>query len=378
MADAPKQTAKQRASFARADRLRKEVAQNLDPAERFVITKSGKAYPIAADDAGIAAPEYFKGAKLPDFLKDARVYLTPRGPVIARPERPEEQWRARDRAQQTAKKAEAQRTTEQKQDAQRKAADRQEKQQQTLERRNADQARKQDQQKTDERRRADQKQADQKKQDAAKLDAQRQEQQKQEAQKRADERRAEAHVAAQFKQQQADQIAEHRRQTARLRTQHREQSTSLKSREGEAVDRHRHDIKTIDDREQQALKEFDVKRRSLIGRAVELVKGKAHFDGRREELQKKFESDRLHKHRDLEALKERQFTALQEQRLKHARERLDMMKTHRQHRDETRQQQDRDRPRLVAERQRAVERNAEIERGHKQEQTRERGPELSR
>ena len=116
-----------------------------------------------------------------------------------------------------------------------------------------------------------------------------------------------------------------------------------------------------------------MKRRSLTGRAAELVKGKAHFDGRREEMQKKFESDRLHKHRDLEALKERQFTAQQEQRLKHARERLDMMKTHRQHRDETQQQQDRDRPRLVAERQKAVERNAEIERGHKQEQTKERG-----
>ncbi len=369
MAEGTKQTAKQRASYARADRLKKEeAAQNLDPAERFVVTKSGKAYPIAADDPGIAAPEYFKGAKLPDFLKDARVYLTPRGPVIARPERPDEQWQARDRAQQTAKKAEAQRGAEQKRDAERKA--------ETAKR---DTGRKAEDQKALEKRKAEQKrEADQKtqqqKQDAAKLEAQR----KQEAQKRAEERRAEAHVLAQFKQQQADQIAEHRRQTARLRTQHREQSTSLKGREGEAVDRHRHDIKTIDDREQQALKEFDVKRRSLTGRAAELVRGKAHFDGRREEMQKKFESDRLHKHRDLEALKERQFTALQEQRLKHARERLDMMKTHRQHRDETQQQHERDRPRLVAERQRAVERNAEIERGHKQEQTRERGPELSR
>jgi hypothetical protein len=163
-----------------------------------------------------------------------------------------------------------------------------------------------------------------------------------------------------------------------LRTQHSEQSSSLKSREGEAVDRHWHDVKGIDDRERQALKEFDTKRASLTGRAVELVKGKAHFDSRREEVGKKFESDRLHKHRDLEALKERQFTAQQEQRLKHAGERLGMMKTHRQHRDETQQQHERDRPRLVGERQRAVERNAEIERGHKQERTKERGPELSR
>jgi hypothetical protein len=270
------------------------------------------------------------------------------------------------------KKEAAEQTTDQKRDAERKAetakreSDRKAENQKGAEKRKAEQKRE-----------ADQK-TQQQKQDAAKLDAARQEQRKQEAQKRADERRAEAHVAAQFKQQQADQIAEQRRQTSRLRTQHREQSSSLKSRDGEAIDRHWHDVKTIDDRERQALKEFDIKRRSLTGRAVELVKGKAHFDGRREEVQKKFESDRLHKHRDLEALKERQFTAQQKKRLDHARDLRDMRKEHRQHRDETQQQHDRDRPRLVAERQNAVARNAEIERGHKQEQTRERGPELSR
>jgi hypothetical protein len=182
---------------------------------------------------------------------------------------------------------------------------------------------------------------------------------------------AEADVAAQFKQQQADQIAEHRRQTSRLRTQHQEQSSSLKSRDGEAIDRHRHDVKTIDDRERQALKEFDVKRASLTGRAAELIKGKAHFDGRREEVQKKFESDRLHKHRDLEALKERQFTA--QQRIRQAKERLAMMHTHREARNETQQNHERDRPRLVEERRRAVERNAEIARTHQQEQKQERG-----
>jgi hypothetical protein len=157
-----------------------------------------------------------------------------------------------------------------------------------------------------------------------------------------------------------------------------EQSSSLKSRGGEAVDRHWHDVKTIDERERQALKDFDVKRASLTGRAAELVKGKAHFEGRREEIQKKFESDRLHKHRDLEALKERQFTAQQKQRLDHARDLRDMRKEHRQHRDESQQQHERDRPRLVAERQKAIERNAEIDPGHKQERTKERGPELSR
>jgi hypothetical protein len=214
------------------------------------------------------------------------------------------------------KKEAAQQTTEQKRDTERKT--------ETAKR---EAGRKAENQKSAEKRKAEQKrEADQKtqqqKQDAAKLDAARQEQRKQEAQKRADERRVEAHVATQFKQQQADQIAEHRRQTSRLRTQHSAQSSSLKSREGEAIDRHWHDVRSIDDRERQALKEFDVKRASLTGRAAQLIKGKAHFDGRREEMQKKFESYRLHKHRDLEALKERQFTAQQEQRLKHARERL--------------------------------------------------------
>jgi hypothetical protein len=321
MAEGSKQTAKERASFARAERIKNEAAQAADVKEQ-----QQKAEPQKTIEANKAADRQEKQQQ--SF----------------------EQRKAETLKQQKWKAFEERKTDAAKREFNRKAEDK-----------IGNEKRKAEQQ-----RQADQKTEQQKAQA------------KQEAQKRADERRAEAHVAAQFKQQQADQIAEHRRQTSRLRTQHSEQSSSLKSRDGEAVDRHWHDVKSIDDREQQALKEFDVKRASLTGRAVELVKGKAHFEGRREEVQKKFESDRLHKHRDLEALKERQFTAQQEQRLKHARERLDMMKTHRQHRDETHQQHDRDRPRLVGERQRAVERNAEIERGHKQERTKERGPELSR
>ena len=303
MAEGTKQTAKQRASFARADRLKKEeAAQNLDPPSASSSRKAARLIPSPPTTPALRPPNISRARSFPTF-KDARVYLTPRGPVIARPSGRRAMAGPRPRAADGEKSrgaawggTEAATPNERpkRQSVQPAARPRIK----ALEKRKAEQKRE-----------ADQKHAEQKKQDAAKLDAQRQEQQKQEAQKRADERRAEAHVAAQFKQQQADQIAEHRRQTSRLRTQHREQSTSLKCREGEAVDRHRHDIKTIDDREQQALKEFDVKRRSLTGRAAELVKGKAHFDGRREEMQKKFESDRLHKHRDLEALKERQFTA---------------------------------------------------------------------
>ena len=81
--------------------------------------------------------------------------------------------------------------------------------------------------------------------------------------------RAEAHVAMQFKQQQADQIAEHRRQTSRLREQHRQQFDLIFSREVDPKeDRIQREIKTLHDREKQAVKEFDAKRRSLAGRAA--------------------------------------------------------------------------------------------------------------
>ena len=269
-----------------------------------------------------------------------------------------------------------------------KAAERQDKQRQAFEQRK-DEARKQQQWKAFEQRKADaakrefnrkaedakaleQQKAD-RRQEANRKAEQRMAEAKQEAQRRAEQRKADAYVQAQFRQQLADQIAEHRRQTDRLRAQHREQSSSLKDRGDEAITRHWHGVKGIDEREARALKEFDAKRASLTGRAAELVRGKAHFERRREEMQKGFESDRLHKHRDLEALKERQSAARQEQHLRHVQERKAILDTHRAAREETLQRQERDRPRLIEERLQAVARNAEIARSHQQEQTRERG-----
>jgi exonuclease VII large subunit len=70
----------------------------------------------------------------------------------------------------------------------------------------------------------------------------------------------EAHVDMQFKQQQFDQIVEHRRQTSRLREQHRQQFDLIFSREVDPKeDRLRREIKTLHDREKQALKEFECK-----------------------------------------------------------------------------------------------------------------------
>jgi hypothetical protein len=282
MAEDDRKAAKQRVFFPRAERMKKEAAQNPGPANPFEVFTRFKADRAAA--ASIPISEYFKGKKIPESLKDVRVYKTPNGPVFTRPERPVEQAR---RERETQKSA---------------------------------------------------------------------------------ERRAAAHVAMQFKQQQADQIAEHRRQTSRLRAQHREQLNSL-SHKYQWLCR---DIETLHDQEQQALKEFDAKRRSLAGRTAEIVKGKAHFDAQRKELQKTLESDRLHKYGDLGPVKERSRTTLIEQHRQQVRERKAMFIEHRQARLDMQQQHDRDRPRLVAERQNAVARNAEIERGHKQERTEEK------
>jgi len=285
-------TAKHRLFFPRPEHWKNETPQHRGPADPFaVFTKRGQVYAAAAA-ASIPIAEYFKGKKIPESLKDLRVYKTPNGPVFTRPERPEEQAR---RERQTPKL------------------------------------------------------------------------------------RAAAHVAMQFKQQQADQIAEHRRQTSRLREQHRQQFDLIFSREvNPKEDRLRREIKTLHDREKQALKEFDAKRRSLAGRAAELVKGKEHFETERAILIDNFQTDRRHLHDALRAVPGNFLAAVSEQRRRHVRERLAMMQTHRQARLETQQQHERERPRLVAERLQSVERNAEIERGHKHDRTKERGSQLGR
>ena len=336
MAEGEGTAAKRRASYARADRLKKE-AQHIAGLEQVGTIKGHPLLKVRNDltlaerkiIAGVGQ-KFIDGTLSDDDRQKARQQL---------------------KAIDEAKKEALRKTVEQKANQQKVA-----------------EARKAEQRKRDE-----QQKSDQKKQDTAKLDAQRQEQRKQEAKKRAEERKAAAYVLAEFKRQQADQNTEQRRQIGRMRIQHREQSSSLRDRGGEAIDRHWQDVKTIDNRETQALKAFDVKRASLTGRAVELVRGKAHFERQREDIQKRFESDRLHKHRDLEALKERQFNAQQDQRLRHGKERKAMFESLREARNETLQRQERDRPRLIEQRLQAVAKNAEIARTHQQEQTQEHG-----
>jgi hypothetical protein len=194
---------------------------------------------------------------------------------------------------------------------------------------------------------------------------------KQEAQKKLDERKAAAYVAERQKAQQADAIAEQRRQTDRLRNQHREETRSLKRNESTALDRHWHAIKRIDGAERRALDEFDVKRASLTGRAVELAKGKDHYDRQRAEIGKRHEADRMKQHRDLEALKERQFKIAQDTRLRQAQERKAIFDKHRDERRDLTKTQEADRPRQIEDRKQAFNKAAELQQTHKQERTQE-------
>lgn len=196
---------------------------------------------------------------------------------------------------------------------------------------------------------------------------------KQEAQRKADERKAAAWVAARQKQQAADAIAEQRRQTSRLRTMHREQTRSMKANEATAIDRHAGACKRIDAAEHRALHEFGVKRRSLTGRATELVKGSAHFEKQRAGIVNRHEAERMKSHRDLEAFKERHFTAAQDMRLRQARERKAIFDKHRDERRDFTRTQEAERPRQIEQRKQAFNKAAEIERSHSQERAKERG-----
>ncbi len=208
---------------------------------------------------------------------------------------------------------------------------------------------------------------------------------KQDLQRRADERRAAAYVAERQKAQAAayvaerqkaqaaDAIAEQRRQTSRIRNHHREETRSLHSNESTALNRHYHAIKRIDGAEQRALHEFDVRRGSLMGRAAELLKGGRHFDREREDIIKRHESDRLKQHRDLEALKERQFTIAQQTRLRQAHERKAIYDRHLDERRDLGKTQESSRPRQIEDRKQAFAKAAEIAQAHKHERAQERG-----
>jgi len=186
-------------------------------------------------------------------------------------------------------------------------------------------------------------------------------------------RRAEAAVAERQQRQKAQQQEEHRRQTDQMRTLHHDEMHSFRENEDAAIVQHAHEIQSINEREQEALEALGTRRESLIGRAVTLFKGDAHYARKADAIVDRCEAERMVKHRDLEALKERQFAAAQQARMRHAQERKGIFELHRMERQQLVQAQERSRGSEIGVSQRAFERAAD-----RKQQTLEQAHGLSR
>jgi hypothetical protein len=172
-------------------------------------------------------------------------------------------------------------------------------------------------------------------------------------------RRAEAAVAERQQRQKAQQQEEHRRQTDHMRTLHHGEMHSFRENEDAAIAGHAHKIESINEREQHALAALGAHRESLVGRAVTLFKGEAHYAREADAIVDRCEAERMATHRDLEALKERQFAAAQQARMRHAQERKGIFELHRMERQQLVQGQERSRGQEIGISQRAFERAAD-------------------
>ena len=110
---------------------------------------------------------------------------------------------------------------------------------------------------------------------------------------------------------------------------------------------------------EEALEALGAHRESLIGRAVTLFKGEAHYAREAEGIVDRCEAQRMAAHRNLEALKEKQFAAAQQARMRHAQERKGIAELHRMERQQLGQAQDRNRGQEIGVSQRAFERAAD-------------------
>ncbi|MCW6512306.1 hypothetical protein [Lichenifustis flavocetrariae] len=184
-----------------------------------------------------------------------------------------------------------------------------------------------------------------------------------EAQRERDLRRAAGkEIEQRHKRQLSDQQAEHRRQTSQIRSRHQAETRSLRSNEDMALERHHHAVKGIDERERRTLADFDGRRAGLTGWLGERIPGRRQENDRlRADLARGFEAERLTKHRDLEALKERQFNVAQTARLEQAKERKDMMTGHHADRTKLQDRQMTDRPLQIERQARVMERVRDME-----------------
>jgi hypothetical protein len=279
-----------------------------------------------------------------------------------------------ERAKELAKREERRKTEQMKADTQRKAESAK-----AEERRRAESRRQEERKRADHRQQALRKEADRRTQDGKaaveKERARRQfsrpagdrnkaqgapaEQDKKQALAADIGRRALAAVAERQQRQKAQQQEEHRRQTDHMRTLHQGEMHSFRENEDAAIAGHAHEIESINEREQEALGALGAHRESLVGRAVTFVKGHAHYAREAEGIVNRCEAERIVQHRNLEALKERQFGAAQQARLRQGQERKGIFELHRMERQQLVQAQERSRGREVGISQRAFERVAQ-------------------
>jgi hypothetical protein len=171
-------------------------------------------------------------------------------------------------------------------------------------------------------------------------------------------KRAAAAVADRQQRQKGQQQEEHRRQTDHMRSLHHGEMHSFKENEDAAIAGHALEIESINQREQHALAALGAHRESLMGRTVTFFKGEAHYAREADSIVNRSEAARIVQHRNLEALKERQFGAAQQSRLRQAQERKGIAELHRMERQQLVQAHERSREREIGVSQRAFERAA--------------------
>lgn len=361
----PKQTSQQRASFARAERLRREAD----------LSRPGKPRPRSATKSRPAAakPSVPKSPNKQD--RTAELLALAKKRIVAALENKEILLKEMQRRRLVRKGMEVRsaftRAADRRRDEPKRAAHTQ----RQGEIKKGSQ-RKEDWKKQQERKAHDQRRENIRKEFTRKAADRRQQalnraEQQRLAQLKEVERKAAAAIEAKHKRQREDQQRAHQRETGQIRNRHRREMDSLVSNEIRAVERHAGAIGRLDKAEQRDLSDLVARQQSLTGRIAGLKPGSsAERERAVQAVRDRYESDRLKTHRDLEALKERQFQLAQTTRLQNAKERLAAMNAHRDGRDQLNDRQEKDRPRLVEQRQHSMVR--EREHGQERAQAQER------
>ncbi|TXM96957.1 hypothetical protein FV242_32730 [Methylobacterium sp. WL64] len=202
-----------------------------------------------------------------------------------------------------------------------------------------------------------------------------------EAQKVAATKRAEAYMAAREKAQQADVLASQRHTTSQIRNLHRKEMQSHRQNAAEGHILHAAKMGSIDAAERRDLKALDQQRGSIAGRVASIVRP-GHFAQQEKTIKDRHEADRMQKHRDHEAFKERQSENAQKARLRQVQERKWQMELHRFESIAQRHAQQTNRAALVEERRcdftRATQREQTREQSQDRDQTQQQGMQRTR